>query len=127
MAIGLYSILAAVFQRAIAELDDDEEDAGVVVATGAILEASPIRNYQAKTIWAAADDWKEDEDKVTGVILEAVPPQWTSIPVANFGLTATVARQACVGSCSQANYLLRNSAMDDSIGGSQGVTGLRVQ
>ena len=35
--------------------------------------------------------------------------------------------QVFIGSCSQANYLLRNSAMDDSIGGSQGVTGLRVQ
>ena len=29
-----------------------------------------------------------------------------------------IVTQACVGSCSQANYLLRNSAMDDSIGGS---------
>ena len=30
-----------------------------------------------------------------------------------------IATEACVvGSCSQANYLLRNSAMDDSIGGS---------
>ena len=34
---------------------------------------------------------------------------------------------AYVGRCSEAIYLLRNSAMDDSIGGSYGVTGLRVQ
>ena len=32
-----------------------------------------------------------------------------------------------VGSRSQAGHLTRNSAMDDSIGGSYGVTGLRVQ
>jgi hypothetical protein len=29
-----------------------------------------------------------------------------------------IAAEACVGSCSQANHMLRNSAMDDSIGGS---------
>ena len=32
-----------------------------------------------------------------------------------------------IGSCSEANYLMRNSAVDESIGGSYGVTGLRVQ
>jgi hypothetical protein len=32
-----------------------------------------------------------------------------------------------VGSSSQADYLMRNAAMDDSIGGSLGVTSLRVQ
>jgi hypothetical protein len=32
--------------------------------------------------------------------------------------SSAFSRQGCVGSCSQANYLLRNSAMDDSIGGS---------
>ena len=32
-----------------------------------------------------------------------------------------------VGGSSQADRLMRNAAMDDSIGGSQGVTGLRVQ
>ena len=33
-------------------------------------------------------------------------------------LTAYDLSAGCVGSCSQANYLLRNSAMDDSVGGS---------
>ena len=35
--------------------------------------------------------------------------------------------QVVVGSSSQANHLMRHSAMDDSIAGSFGVTGLRVQ
>ena len=35
--------------------------------------------------------------------------------------------QAVVGSSSQATHLMRHSAMDDSIGGSYGVTGLTVQ
>ena len=46
--------------------------------------------------------------------------------------TAFLASVVCfqywfVGGSSQANRLMRNAAMDDSIGGSQGVTGLRVQ
>ena len=66
-----------------------------------VHEGAQMTNIRNKQLWCLVRDFP-----CTLVVLSSVIPL--------MGVVMTLV----IGSCPEANYLLRNSAMDDSIGGS---------